>query len=79
MSDIAAIPPAIQTATSAIRRSQENLGKDAVVVANSTSVESRDTIGALVDAREQVLYTRAAVKIINASDEMMKSLLDVRA
>jgi hypothetical protein len=49
------------------------------VVANSSAVESRATIHGLVYARQQLLYTRAAAKIVSASDERTKSLLDIRA
>jgi hypothetical protein len=76
---IAAIPSALQSATGAIARSGKALEKDANVVARSTAVESRDTLNALLDSRQQLLYTRAAAKLISASDEMMKSLIDIRA
>jgi hypothetical protein len=32
----------------------------------------------LIESRQQVLYTQAAAKLISASDEMTKSLLDIR-
>jgi adenylate kinase len=76
---IAAIPSAPQSATGAIHRSLKALDNDAAVVASSSAVESRDTLTALIDARQQLLYTRAAAKIISASDETTKSLLDIRA
>ena len=79
IASIAAIPSARQSATGAIHRAVKAAEKDAAVVANPSAVESRDTLNALVDARQQVLYTRAAAKIISASDEMMASLLDIRA
>jgi len=79
MNGITAIPGALQTATGAIHRSVEDLRKDANVVARSTDVTSRETLGALVDSRQQVLYSAAAAKLIKASDEMIASLLDVHA
>ncbi len=72
-------PPAVQSATSMISRSQGNLRKDAAVVANSATVMSKDAIAALIDSRQQVLYTSAAAKMISASDDMMSSLIDVHA
>ena len=78
MSPISSIPGAVQTAISAISRSNNALAKDASVVA-SQKAESRELIGALVDSRQQLLYTAAAVKILNASDEMTKSILDIKA
>lgn len=79
VASIAAIPSAQQSATGAIQRAVKALEKDAVAVANSSAVESRDTLSALIDSRQQVLYTKAAVKILSASDEITKSLLDIRA
>jgi hypothetical protein len=79
VASIAAIPSARQSATGAIRRAEKAVDQDAAVVANSSAVESPDTLGALIDSRQQLLYTRAAAKIIRTSDEMMQSLLDIRA
>lgn len=73
------IPSALQSATGAINRAGKSLDKDAAVTASSMAVESRETLGALVDSRQQLLYTQAAAKIISASDEMMQSLIDIRA
>jgi hypothetical protein len=79
MNGITALPGAAQIATGAIQRSVDSLRKDADVVARSTDVSSRETLGALIDSRQQVLYTAAAARLINASDEMIRSLLDVHA
>lgn len=81
MSDVSAIPSsgAAQIATGAIKRSMSNLGQDASVVANSSDVTSPATLAALVDAKQQVLYTKAAARMISAADQMISSLLDVRA
>jgi hypothetical protein len=81
MTDISAIPAATaaQIATSAIRKSQNDLRKDASVVASQSDPSSQDAITAMVDARQQVLYTKAAAKIIGTSDEMIKSLIDTHA
>ena len=79
MIDVASIPSAPQSATSAIRRAVKSLEKDASVVARNSDVDTRDTLNALVDSRQQLLYTRAAAKIITASDAMTKALLDIRA
>ena len=80
MSDVSAITSgAAQIATGAIKRSVSKLDRDANVVANSTDVTTPDTLAALVDAKQQVLYTKAAARLISASNEMVSSLLDVRA
>jgi hypothetical protein len=82
MSDIPSIPAtsAVQIATSAIRKSQGELRKDASVIANpNTAIESNDAINAMVDARQQLLYTKAAARMISTADEMIGSLIDKRA
>jgi hypothetical protein len=89
MNGIATIPSALQSATNTIRRAQESVDKDAGVVASSAivdarnsdarKVDARETVNALVDSRQQVLYTQAAAKVIRATDAMTKTLLDVHA
>jgi hypothetical protein len=79
MNPLTLIPSAYQSATSGIQRAIKAHDQDAHVVANSTDVSSRETVSALVDARQQVLYTRAAAKIITSTDAMTKTLLDIRA
>ena len=79
MNDITAIPSAFQSATNTIRQSQDNVDKDAAVVANSGTVDAHETVDALVDSHQQVLYTKAAAQIIRATDAMTKTLLDVHA
>jgi hypothetical protein len=80
MSDITAVSCApLPIATDAIKKSLANVTRDAHVVANSPSVSSADTLQALVDARQQVLYTKAAARIISTTDRMVKSLLDTHA
>ena len=78
MSSISAIPNAVQTATNAINRSVKAVAADASVVAQQ-GVTSPDTIAALIDSRQHLLYTSAAAKLISASDEMTKSIIDILA
>lgn len=83
MSDIAAIPGSFQSAISTIHRSVKKLDEDASVVATSVvdkpDGSTKDVVAALVDSRQQVLYTQAAAKVISASDAMTKTLLDIHA
>jgi hypothetical protein len=78
MTSIAAIPGVLPIATGAIQRSTKALAQDASVVA-SPGAASRDLVAALVDSKQQVLYTAAAAKLISASDEMTRSILDAIA
>ena len=79
VASLAAIPSALQSATSAIQQSVKGLAKDANTVAQSQDVMSREVLPALIDSRQQLLYTKAAAKLIAASDEMTQSLIDVTA
>jgi uridine phosphorylase len=80
MRELPAISPGpLPIATEAIRKSLASVAKDAQVIASSPSVASADTLQALVDAREQVLYTKAGARIISTTDRMVKSLLNTRA
>jgi hypothetical protein len=76
---IASIPSALQSATGAINRSVSKLQQNAQTVASSQSVMSKDTIHALLDSRQQLLYTAAAAKLVSASDEVTQSILDIHA
>lgn len=80
MSDIPAVSASpLHIAASSIKRSLGNLAEDAKVVANPQAVPSAETLQALVDAKQQVLYTKAAAKIFSTTDDQVKSLLDTRA
>jgi len=59
MNGITAIPGAAQIATGAIHRSIDNLRKDANIVARSTDVTSRETLGALVGREIHALSIEA--------------------
>jgi hypothetical protein len=79
IASIAAIPTALQSATGANQKAHKALETDANVVARSNSAESRATLEALIDSRQQLLYTKAAAKLFSASDEIPQSLIDIRA
>ena len=80
MSDIPAISSGpLPIATDMIKTALTNVAKDAQVIADSQSVASGDALQALVDARRQVLYTKAGATILSTTDRMVKSLLDTRA
>jgi hypothetical protein len=78
MNGISAIPSAMQSATATIQRSTNAVARDAAVVAQQ-GVASKETIHALIDSRQQVLYTSAAAKLISASDQMQQSIIAVLA
>lgn len=78
MNAIPSMSNAMQIAAGGIRKAISNHASDAHIVANSSAM-SKETVAALIDARQQVLYTQAGAKMISASDEAVSSLLDVRA
>ena len=79
MNTVTAIPGAFQGATQALQKAVQANDRDAQVIANSGAVDSRDVVAALVDSRQQLLYTQAAARIISASDVMTRTLLDIHA
>ncbi len=78
MTGISAIPAAMHSATATIQRSTSSVARDAAVVAQP-GVASKELIHALLDSRQQVLYTSAAAKLISASDQMQQSIIDIMA
>ena len=80
MSDVPAIASGpLPLATEIIRKAVVNVARDAQIIADSQSVASADTLQALVDAKQQVIYTKAGARIISTTDRMVKSLLDTHA
>ena len=79
MNTVTAIPGSFQGATQALQKAQHAQDRDAQVVAGSSGMESGDVVAALVDSRQQVLYTQAAARIIDATDVMTRTLLDIHA
>ena len=78
MNPIAPSADIMQIAAGGIRKAVSNAARDAHAVANSTDVMSRDTMEALIDARQQVLYTKAGARMVSAANDMMGTLLDIR-
>jgi hypothetical protein len=76
---ISSIPGATQSAAGMMERAGNALAKNAAVVAGSPDVISRETVQALLDSRQQVLYTSAGAKLIEASEQMTRRLVDMMA
>lgn len=79
MNAIPSTSGAMQIAANGIRKSVTNLASNAHLVANSSDVMSGATMKALIDSRQQVLYTQAGARMISAADEAVSSLLSVHA
>jgi hypothetical protein len=78
-SPIESLPGAMQSASTTINRGAEALGHDAAVVASSSIDDSGDMLAALVDSRQQLLYTQAGAKLMTTASEMLGTLIDIRA
>lgn len=78
MNAIPSMSNALQIAAGGIRKAVSNQASDAHIVANSAAM-SKETVAALIDSRQQVLYTQAGARMISAANAAVSSLLDVRA
>lgn len=76
---IGATPNIMQSARSTIDRAVRAATRDAATVASAPANPTVDLVAALIDARQQVLYTQAGARMIETADQMMGALLDVRA
>jgi hypothetical protein len=78
ISPIETLPSAVQSAATTINRAAQGMNKDAAVVASSVA-DSGDMLQALVDSRQQLLYTQAGAKLMDTANEMLGTLIDIQA
>ena len=70
----------IQSAVTTINRGVAGVnGNAAVVAANSVADGGSETLGALVDSRQQLLYTQAGAKLMETADQMLGTIINIRA
>jgi len=80
LSSIASLPNAFQGASTAINRAVAGAGRDAAAVASATGTQDPSAmLAALVDARQQLLYTQAGAKMMNTASEMLGTIIDISA
>jgi len=79
MNPLTATLGALQSATNTLQKALRAQDQDAQVIANADAADSGKAVAALVDSRQQVLYTQAAARVISASDVMTRTLLDIHA
>jgi hypothetical protein len=72
---------ALQNARAGIQKAVKGLSRDAVQIAQSATQENGadNVVSALVDARQQRLNAQASARVMKTADEMIGTLLDVRA
>lgn len=90
MSGMAGVSGVFQIASTMINRATAAVDRDAAVVAGagvnvaqapgvSAGIDTSDMLSALLDSRQQALYAEAGARMIETSNQIMGSLLDVTA
>jgi hypothetical protein len=67
----------VQSASTLMNRATSAVSNASATVASATSVN--EVLPAMMDARQQLLYTQAAAKMISTANAMMGSLIDTHA
>jgi hypothetical protein len=78
ISSLGSLPNAFQGATTTINRAVAGAGRDAAAVA-SPAADPSAMLAALVDARQQLMYTQAGAKMMNTASEMLGTIIDISA
>jgi hypothetical protein len=80
ISSTGGFPNAFQGASATISRAVAGASRDAAAVASSTGMQDPSAmLSALVDARQQLLYTQAGAKMMNTASEMLGTIIDISA
>jgi hypothetical protein len=77
----AGLPDIMQSASATIGKAVAGASADAAVIAGASAggVDGSEMLAALMDARQQLLYTQAGAKMMETASQMLGSLIDVRA
>lgn len=79
-SSIGSLPNVFQGASATISSAVAGAGRDAAAVAGSSMAQDPNAVmAALIDARQQLIYTQAGAKMMNTASEMLGSLIDISA
>jgi hypothetical protein len=80
ISSIAGLSGAFQGASTTISRAVAGASRDAGAVASSSmGGDPSAMLAALVDARQQLLYTQAGAKMMSTANEMLGTIIDISA
>jgi hypothetical protein len=80
VASIAAFPSAFQSASTAINRAVAGASSDAATVASASGGQDISAVmAALIDSRQQLLYTQAGAKMMSTADAMLGSIIDISA
>lgn len=80
ISSISSLPGAFQSAATTINRAVAGASGDAATVASSSmGQDSGAMLTALIDAKQQLLYTQAGAKMMSTANEMLGTIIDISA
>jgi hypothetical protein len=80
ISSIGSLPSAFQSAATTINRAVAGASGDAATVASSSVAQDPNAmLMALVDAKQQLLYTQAGAKMMSTANAMLGAIIDVSA
>lgn len=74
---ISSAPSLVQSASTLMSRATSAMNNAAATVASAGNVN--EVLPAMIDARQQLLYTQAAAKMISTANSMLGSLIDTHA
>lgn len=69
----------MQSASTTVNRAVAGVSRSAAAVASASISDTGQLLSALIDSRQQVLYTQAAAKMLETSNQVMESVIDVYA
>ena len=80
IASLASLPSAFQGATTTINRAVSGAAQDAATVASGSLAQDPSAmLAALIDARQQLLYTQAGAKMMSTASEMLGTIIDISA
>ncbi len=70
----------MQSAATTINRSVDGVSRDAAVVAGASMGDGGEQmLAALIDSKQQLLYTQAGAKMMETAGQMLGSIIDISA
>jgi alpha-D-ribose 1-methylphosphonate 5-triphosphate synthase subunit PhnG len=80
LSSVAGLTNAFHGASATISRATAGASQDAAAIASANGMQDPSAmLAALVDARQQLLYTQAGAKMMSTANAMLGSIIDISA
>ena len=67
----------LQSAITAVNQAAAGISRSAQAAVAASVSDSGEILSALIDSRQQVLYTQAAAKLLDTADQMMGTMIDI--